>query len=501
MSRRHFDYLAAASIASLLGCSGVAPSEGLAEQESPIVRAVVPEKELTIIDPSVIESTVETTFDPAHRSGTDVHGAWSFGRLVHNMLPKADRNSPAAASAFVTRWLQTWEVAQSPNPAVESAAPRTHIRDVVLGPWKVASGCTADASSDDTCVLDMGKAPFRLVAIVNRPDLRVVARDATAIGGEGRFVFQLMGATYGKTADGTFGVVDETIRPQKFTVIFEYSLPVKKSEETLAWANQWHHLGDLSFGSEFNDALLDITNAFSAPDRDPSRPNGNALDQLRTNEVATQGARFVGGVATGTPQYWELREFHLSTMGLVPHTMNQEPSREFDVVRAVSGMTTGGRTADLASFLAANAEAAAAGTHVVPLAMRANSSLVGSAPFGAWGKITNSSAQSFAGVPDSARDGFASNTCAGCHRHETSTPTQHFMHVTDVRAIDDVDKAAVGVTDATPANAVILSNFVRREISPPVASDPGSGARYQDFMELLAMRKQDLKAPKTHKPD
>lgn len=140
---------------------------------------------------------------------------------------------------------------------------------------------------------------------------------------------------------------------------------------------------------------------------------------------------------------------------------------------------------------------ASTGKHVVPQEMRGNSSLVGSAPYGAWGKITNSAPQSLTGVTDVARNGFALITCAGCHRHETNTA--HFTHVSDVRAIDEVDRAAVGVTASTPARAVILSNFLRsnflrREINPPVANDEGSGVRYQDFTELLESAK--AKAPK-----
>jgi hypothetical protein len=466
-----------------VGCSAPTSHSGIGVEESAVDRAIDPAKEMVITHPAVIEAIPQTKFDPRKPSGGDVSGAWSFGRLVHNMLPKESRNDRAKASALVMNWMKTWEAPQSPNPNVAPASARPHIRDVLIEPWKVASGCSADASTDDTCVLDMTVAPFRLMAIVYRPDLRVPMAAGTPSGGEGRFVFQLVGPTFGKLADGTLGIVDATPKPQKFTVIFEYSLPVKDDNGTIDWAKKWHALGDKDMGKPLCDALLPITVGFAGPDRDLRRPNGNAIDQVRTNEVATQGARFVDGVATGTPQYWELREFHLTTSGLVPYVMNQEPSRELDVPRAVGEYVTGGRTAELESILAANDAVAAAGKYDVPDSILANSSLVGSAPYGAWGKTTNSSAQSFAGVSDAARDGFALQTCAGCHRHETSTA--HFMHVSDVRAIDDVDKAQAGVTSDTAPTAIVLSSFLRREISPPVAEDPGSGARYADFDELL----------------
>jgi hypothetical protein len=154
---------------------------------------------MVIIDPSVIGSARETTFDPKHPSGTNARGAWSFGRLIHNMLPKYERRSAAAASRLVMNWLKTWEVDQAPNPSVSPAKARTSIRMQVINPWKEASGCGEPESpaTDASCVLDMAQAPFRLLAIVNRPDLRILSDDETAIGGEGRFVFQLVGPTLG----------------------------------------------------------------------------------------------------------------------------------------------------------------------------------------------------------------------------------------------------------------------------------------------------------------
>ena len=74
--------------------------------------------------------------------------------------------------------------------------------------------------------------------------------------------------------------------------------------------------------------------------------------------------------------------------------------------------------------------------------MTANSSLVGSAPYGAWGKLVNPNPPAIPSqgvahprcVAVDVRDSFALNTCAGCHRHETDT--RHFMHVAFVGAIE-----------------------------------------------------------------
>jgi hypothetical protein len=107
--------------------------------------------------------------------------------------------------------------------------------------------------------------------------------------------------------------------------------------------------------------------------------------------------------------------------------------------------------------------------------MSANSALVGSAPYGAWG--------TFAGADPAVRNTFALNTCAGCHRHETDT--RHFMHITTVAAMEPADKvddrARIGVTPETPEDAVVLSNLLAADIAP-------GGKRHQDYAQLLVTR-------------
>jgi hypothetical protein len=485
------------------GCSDAAGDTQAVELSlrSAVKREVDGTRELLITDASVVASPVETTFDARHASGSSPKGAWSFGRLIHNMLPSSQRQSREAASRFTMAWLHTWEEDQSPNPSVSPAKARSTIRLQVIGPWKAASGCAEPASpeTDAGCVLDMAKAPFRLMSIVNRPDLRIVSNDGSAIGGEGRFVFQLVGPTLGvNAATSQTEVMDPTVKPQKFTVIFEYSLPVREAAGALEWAKRWHALGAMPFGSGYNAALRALTNDFSGPDRDLRRPNGNALNQLRTNEVALQGARFPAAGFVAGKQFWELREFHLAPEGFSPHTTNLEPARDFDVPKTGQTSLEGLRSAELASFLMAGSEAVLASKHRLPDGMSANSALVGGAPYGAWGKLVNPNPPTIpaqgvehalgADVPIAVRDSFALNTCAGCHRHETDT--RHFMHITLLGAMEPADKVddrtRVGVPADAPDDTVVLSNFMRAEVSP-------GGARFEDFSTLLSMKPRDLR--------
>jgi hypothetical protein len=481
-SVRRFALVLLASTLFVASVAGLAPDTA----------AVDPARELVITDASVVESPQETTFDPSRPSGTARQGAWSFGRLVHNMLPPAERDSPAAASQLVLNWLRTWESDQSPNPLVSPALARPAIRTLITNRWKAASGCAAPESpaSDATCVLDMTQAPFRLIAIVNRPDLRLVTTDGSAIGGEGRFVFQVVGPTLGvRENSGEIDVMEAAIAAQKFTVIFEYSLPVARNADTLVWARRWHDLGSLPFGAEFNSTLRAITNGFAGPDRDLRRPNGNALNQLRTNEVALKGARFPLAGFVAAKQFWELREFHLTSAGLEPHTVNLEPARDFDVTRTGQTGAEGTHTWALVDFLTANGDAVLASRYRFPASMDANSALVGSAPYGAWGKLVNPNppaipsqgvAHDLPGVPVGVRDTFAMNTCAGCHRHETDT--RHFMHITALGAMEPLskvdDRTRIGVAPGTPENVVVLSNALAAEIGP-------GGPRFEDFSTLL----------------
>ncbi len=486
----------AACSGTIENVEGEGDYDRLATSEENLSRAVDASKELLITDLSVIESAEETTFDSSHPSGASKRGAWSFGRLIHNMLPQGDRDSASAASQFAYSWLGQWESNQQPNAlVVPVSGARSRIRDFVIEPWKLASGCVA-GTSDADCVLDMGKAPFRLVAIVYRPDLRKLGT-ATDPGhaGEGRFVFNLL-------VDG---------KPVKETVIFEYSLPIFTNMHVLTWAYRFHLLGSFPFGGAYNTLLRNITNGFSGADQDPRRPNGNALNQLRTNEVVLKHRAGCASPAVPpalcppaestafpTQKLWELREFHLTTSGLVQAPVAQEPSRDFDTVVRKDGtrvIGTGTRSNELAKWMLDNADAIYTNKHTVPAAWLANSSYVGSG-VSAWGATTGfkytAPDATVTPVPEALRNAFALQTCSGCHRHEANTATgaianPTFLHITDPRALDPAeanDQAAIAAAAGT--RNTIVSDFLAKEIAV-------GGPRYNDLTNLLHVKPWDLK--------
>jgi hypothetical protein len=347
--------------------------------------SVDPPRELMITALSVVE-------DPVRTAGM---GAWSFGRLMTDMA------GPNPAPVFVRQWLESWMSAQTVNGFV--VPPRANIQSLVLAPWLGASGGAQ---------LNLAIAPFRLLAIVNRIDLRNLPNNA----GEGRFVF---------------GVLDPAGNPTQYTVIFEYKLPGTTVAEVNQWAADWHALGQIPVGDpNFNAQLQVLTSRFAGPNAMPGAPNGSALGQLRTNEIALAAP-------------WQLREFTISpTNGFLQTvTVKQTPDL---------GLNNSPRVAD---FVNQTETSILAETHVVPNSFQGQPFLAGAAdtpPAFFWrgppGAIPN----------NDARHKFSLNTCNGCHAGETGTPFTHvFPRSSGVQA--GLSGFLTGVTVPDPVSGVSRS--------------------------------------------
>ncbi|MCP3102847.1 hypothetical protein LZ198_28615 [Myxococcus sp. K15C18031901] len=313
---------------------------------------VTPEQELFITDLSVVEDPVRTT-------GA---GAWTFGTLMRRM------NGGLDPSELVRRWMKTWS--QPQVVGFSFVPPRPAMTSIVLGPWEARSG---GASAP----LNFHIAPFRLLAIVNRLDLRQEGTHA----GEGRFVF---------------GITDAQGNPMPFTVILEYVLPGDGPEDIQRWARDWHELGQIPLGTPaYNAKLQALTDRFTGAFVAPGRFRGSAISQVRTNENSLE-------------PLWELREFHFGPTGLAPAPLALTPDT----------FLTGSN--QVVTFIQENLADVMAGTHQVPplfhdQPFQAGSSL---APFFfLWDAP---------GVDPEARHRFALNTCNGCHTGETQT---FFLHV------------------------------------------------------------------------
>ncbi len=380
-------------------------------------RPIFWDRSLMITDLSVVEDP-RRTFDPCTGRGTPM-GAWTFGRLMSDMA-----NQPVTGlnpGDFVRRWLRSWQTDQVIN--FDTVGTRNvEILAQVIADWEAASG-------GPDRPLDLSIAPFRLLAIVNRVDLRlnpgyggVVGDDPcnpACLGGEGRFVFGLIqdafkggsgrppAAGYGGGGNGGGA---NRCDPAQFTVIFEYCVPKRTCGDIKAYALEWFNLSLIEFGESFNAALQHITDQFAARGADPSRkPNQSALNQLRANEILRDP--------------WELREWRLfatdSDAGQLREvTVKQTPafSHNFQPI--------------IAEFGLANAAAILAEKHTVPLMWRSPGKpevpfLGGVAPMPTKDFFWDGPPPAATSLANEVRHKFSLNTCNGCHAGETRTAFTH----------------------------------------------------------------------------
>jgi hypothetical protein len=417
------------------------------------------QKSLLITDLSVVDD-LSRTFDPCTGRGTKM-GAWTFGRLMTDIANPAVTGIDA--SDFVRRWLRTWQKDQLIN--YDTATNRNvEIIAQVINDWQVASG-------GEGRPLDLSIAPFRLLAIANRLDLRgnpgyggVNTDDPctpTSIGGEGRFVFCLIPNAFGGGGNGggtgypgTGGGAgtNSNCGAGQYTVIFEYAVPKRTCDEIKSFGLEWYNLSQMEFGAGFNAALQHITDQFATAGADPSRkPNQSALSQLRSNDLLREP--------------WELREWRFfatdSDAGwLRPVTVKKTPSIVYNF------------DSFLVNYITANASQILAESHTVPLQWGSPGQpyLGGVAPMSTANFFWDGPGPAGSSLPTEVRHKFSLNTCNGCHAGETGTPFTH------------VFPRAAGQEAA-------LSDFLTGKNMPKI--DPADGHTQRWFADLKR-REDDL---------
>jgi hypothetical protein len=350
---------------------------------------------LLVTDPSVINDNART-FNPCTNTGTP-GGAWTFGKLMKEMA-----NTPLTGVTpenFALNWLKSWTVPQTANGDVIAA--RGQISSI-LSTWQALSGGPLH-------LLDINKAPFKLLAIVNRFDLHT---GGGAYGGgnagEGRFVFC--------ATDGNC----QPLGPPNFLVIFEYGVNKSGCFAIHNYAQQWADLQSLTLGSAaYNSALQAITDQFTLAGTNPGKPNQSSLDQLRTNELAL-------GLSAGL--LWELREFHIDANShqLFNVTVKREPRIPYNSQAGSAGAPIAAQVAALGDFVNSNAATIIADNMDLPDTLSVSGVPT---PFQA-GRALTPNPTSFhwdavvAAGPghinnDTARMHISLNTCSGCHGGET----------------------------------------------------------------------------------
>ena len=322
-------------------------------------------RDLIVTSPEVVGSR--------RASNSEEHAPWSF-RTQMQWLAGAGRE-PAE---FTRAWLEQWSSVSSVGPAAAPVAPRSHVGALLIDPWLADAspaperGATPGSYAAPASGPRWDRAPFRLIAIVNRVDL--ASDPCTGFAGELRYIYAALDATSGA--------------PLRMTVIFELPYPTTRSAAD--WARAWSALANES-GDDYA-ARLELLTAEVAADADPLRA------RVRTNEAA---------LAAGPESDWELREFTLELQGgalaLVQAPLEFTPRSDVD-------------PGELAQYVLDHADAVRAAGAALPDEMRAGASSIPSAGF-RWPLL---------GVSEGLRQAFNLQTCNGCHGGASATlPFQH----------------------------------------------------------------------------
>lgn len=405
-----------------------------------------PDKTLFIRDASVVDDPSRTSDPCMSNSSTDASKKWSFGYLMTQIANQ--RKTGRTPSDLAMSLLQQWVTQRTINGDVVPA--RTLIRDRVINPWLTAS--------DNTGKLAMHKAPFRLLGIVNRVDLRQNLFFGEGLAGELRFVWGVLDLNK-QAADGScneFG---------SFTLIMEYAVDKKTPAAVKAYAKKWTDLNSMTLNSAaYRKALQSITESVvkAGAGAVKGRANGSALIRIRSNEIELAGP-------------WELREFNLRK----PHPARADVGLFFETdvkqTPANSHPKDHNRSALFAKYVNDREAEILAGKHNVPhlfdgVRFRGGASENGIDFWDAPGIVNNE-----------ARHLVSVNTCNGCHGAETQTGFLHvFPRLRSQRAELSGFLTGIDVTDPVNSTTVRHMHDLDRRavdlhglVSSPVISQLG----------------------------
>ena len=419
-------------------------------------------KSLLITDLSVVNDP-QRTWDPFNPNAlsyidpaTGRPRKWTFGFLMEEMC-----NSMLTGvdpKIFARRWIDHFEQFQTIN--FDDVPDRQgDVQAALIDKWEAAN------AAEGLDPLDLKNAPFRLTAIVNRVDLRSASGYAAGDAGECRFVF----CAYDR----------DTGAHKPMTVIFEYGVPLGTCVQIKNWAQQWQQLSGLDFvsvdpTSTFNADLEGLTDVVALANANPAKPNGSAINQLRSNN-------FIEPFTLP----WTMREWQITGAGVAPSHLTAVTTKQ---TPANSKMGT----SDLANYLNTFEADILAGTHTVPL------SFPGATPFlsGKSEVPTPGFFWNTAGITNNeARHHFSLNTCNGCHGGEAGAqlPTVGGLPLDPVTGM-----GATGPSSSAPSfvhiaerNATAQSHLSRFLTGTGSAlSDPVSGV--PRFFDDLTRRAADL---------
>jgi hypothetical protein len=378
---------------------------------SPAVDPLLRDRVLMIRELGVIEDPTRT--NNMCCSTVCSNGKWTFGYLMSQIANTG--TTGVSTLTLIQEWLDQWMTPKTVNTDVIAA--RTQIFNRVIAPWVRRSnpGAGVTTSNWKKFKLNMCFAPFRLLAIVPRFDLRnnpgYGGGSTPFNAGEGRFVFGIMDSL----------LCNPLINLSKGTVIFEYGLPFNKCSPLLAYAKRWFALKGMVPGTvAYNNLLDSLTDVFTKAGAATflGKPNGSALNQIRTDE-------FCFGVLP-----WELREFTINatTKLLQSNTVALTPIKTFNRIQ-------GGPVANqdiLGKYVNDSCRRILVGNYTVPLTYSGVAFRGGKSHTDNPNTTTWDARNKALGIPvfinlDTCRHIFALGTCNGCHGGEGRTSVGNLL--------------------------------------------------------------------------
>lgn len=425
---------------------------------------IVKENSLLITDQGVVENPART-MNPLGSSANGYKatgnplGSWNFGQLMKNIANAGQTG--VTAKSFLKDWLKLWLSNQTVNGQTVAARNEVEFLKCMVVPWLNRAGYTGfnnsqwettwDGANEDSL---LKYAPFKLTAIVNRIDLRGNSAYSGNLfnAGETRLIFTLVAADrnalpgtnmfpYGSIPihNNTGILPSDALDWMGMNIIFEYGNVQQDLCAVKAFAQKWKDLGSLTLGSaKYNAALEDITNTVTTAGAVPGKPNGSAINRIRTSEKIFAGN---GNSQEWVTPDWEFRQFELdpNTHKLVEVSMTNTPKAEGNFASNIS-LTPGPNSfqenlLDLVFGSPGFKSALANGTHNLPPAYRAGSALISKEYAHYWGLdfTRNTTKYNPANYPNNTahlpertlRNQLSLNTCQGCHTGETKTVFSH----------------------------------------------------------------------------
>lgn len=330
---------------------------------------IVKENSLFITHLDVVEDEART-YNPVNppsnppSTGNGL-GCWTFGYMMKNI---ANGNPNPRTVEFLKNWLMNWTDGSTLNIPMRE---ENYFFTAVIKPWLERSGSTNVTFNNWGGIWDtyesheddlLKNAPFKLTAIVNRIDLRSNTAFVPFLfsAGETRFIFTLVSLADPQASSGTSMYppgeppkhpntgenASKTLDWNGMNIIFEYGNVQNDLCELKAFAQQWKDLGSLTLGSSaYNDALELITNTVTSANAVPGKPNGSALNRIRTNEKIFARVTSSGGGFNWASADWEFRQFEINptTHNLEPALLTNTPKHSANAAKYISGTgNTGG---------------------------------------------------------------------------------------------------------------------------------------------------------------